>query len=132
MQGGTSTVDIRHKLKNGHVLWTNMDLQQAFDLFNSRYFSGKLAVVRLEFSDIGDSLGKTSRYRQGKRRSLNDGFGIKISKNIRGSRRTWALTLLHEMVHVENRCRYSCGIKGHYFNRRMKELAKYVAFNGLW
>ena len=74
----------------------------------------------------------TVRVRDGKRRSQHDKWWILVNRNYRGSRRIAAGTLLHECVHVEQRCMYSCGYNGHRFNRRMKELAARGALNGIW
>lgn len=112
--------------------WTNADLLVAFAKYNRQYFGGRLEVAYLCFSSI-DGLGHTFRLRTvGKRRSQQDPFGMHISSQLRTSRRLWATTLLHEMVHLEQRCRYSCSINGDRFNVRMKELAEAGAFNGLW
>lgn len=113
-------------------LWKNADLLEAFAIFNRGYFGDQLAVAHLAFSPI-DGLGKTVRCRTlGKRRSKDDPFAISISSKLRQSRRLWAGTLLHEMVHLEQRNKYSCAINGHHFNRRMKKLAADGAFDGLW
>jgi hypothetical protein len=112
-------------------LYSNDDLRAWFDLFNARYFGGRLEVARIEFTTM-NLLGRTVRVRDGKRRSQHDKWWILVNRNYRGSRRIAAGTLLHECVHVEQRCMYSCGYNGHRFNRRMKELAARGALNGIW
>ena len=117
------------KFDDGKTRWTNADLREMFDLFNSRYFSNKLKIDSIRFEDI-DGLGRSrTLYDRSGRLS---GYSTTISRKLRWSRRMWASTLLHEMVHVEDKLVHSCGINGHIFNRRMKELANRGAFNGLW
>lgn len=88
--------------------------------------------MRLSFTAM-NGLGKTSRCRvAGKRRSRNDNFGIRISSKLRWSRRLWMGTLIHELVHLEQQLKYSCGPRGKKFNRRILELAVAGAFDGLW
>ena len=114
--------------------WKNEDLLEAFDLFNSRYFRGGLTrPVILAFRPL-DGLGHTFRLRSiyKAHRSKGDSFGITISRELRYSRRLWATTLLHEMVHLEQGNLFSCSLRGRHFNRRMKQLASDGAFNGLW
>lgn len=120
--------------KTKRKLWTNADLLAAFTIFNAEYFSGKLdEPAHLCFRDMGGILGKTSRVRRFRQhRSAEDRFSIFIGRELRGSRRLWATTLLHEMVHMSQRCKYSCTVRGHVFNREMQRLALAGAFNGLW
>jgi hypothetical protein len=113
-------------------LWTNADLREWFDTYNERYFGGKLECPHISFSVL-EGLGKTTRIRvPGRRRSKNDQFTIRIHKSQRSSRRQAAMSLLHEMCHLEDRCRHSCGLRGRYFNRRMQQLAAAGAFFGIW
>ena len=120
------------KTRKNNKLWRNEDLREAFDLYNKLYFGGKLEATDIRFT-VMEGLGKTVRFRTvGKRRSQYDKFRILISNQLRDSRRLWATTLLHEMVHLEQQCKYSCGIKGSRFNKRMAVLAVQGAFNGIW
>lgn len=113
-------------------LWTNADLREWFDTYNERYFGGELECVRITYSKMYP-LGRTARIRTpGKRRSQDDRFAIHINRGQRGSRRQSVSSLLHEMVHLEQRCKYSCGLRGYHFNERMKKLAVAGAFNGIW
>ena len=41
-------------------------------------------------------------------------------------------TLVHEMVHLEQGNKYSCGIMGKRFNGRMRQLALIGCFDGIW
>jgi hypothetical protein len=110
--------------------WTNGDLLREFKRLNAKYFGSHLEVLNIAFAPI-DGLGHTFRYRTvGKRRSQADQFGIHVSREIQFSRRLWVGTLLHEMVHLEQRNRCSCN--GQRFNERMRELAAAGAFNKIW
>lgn len=120
-------------MKKKDKRFTNADLMEFFEIYADRYFGGNLQrPANLSFASI-PGLGHTFRYRiAGKRRSKGDSFGIHISNKLRYSRRLWATTLLHEMVHLEQQNAYGCGIRGKHFNDRMAELAVAGAFNGLW
>lgn len=114
--------------------WTNADLMEMFLEYNSRYFGGKLRTpASLSFASL-DGLGHCFRYRHlyGPHKGEEELFGIHIGKDLRDSRRQWLLTLIHEMVHLEQGNRYSCGLRGKRFNKRMRELALAGAFDGLW
>jgi len=113
--------------------WNNNDLMKEFLRLDKKYFDGELPMpLHLAFTPI-NSLGYTFRYRTpGKRRSKEDRFGIHISTKLRFSRRLWASTLIHEMVHLEDSLKHSCGKTGRYFNKRMRELAAMRAFDGIW
>jgi len=113
--------------------WNNADLMEAFLELNRRYFNGKLPIpLDLSFSDI-DGLGHTFRFRTvGKRRIKDDRFGTHISRKLRYYRRLWMCTLVHELVHLEQRCQYSCGPRGKRFNGRMRQLALIGSFDGIW
>ena len=114
-------------------LFNNHDLMEEFLRLDKLYFGGKLPIpLRIAFAPI-DGLGHTFRYRTvGKRRSKEDRFGIHISIKLRFSRRLWEQTLIHELVHLEQRLKYSCGLRGKRFNKRMRELTIAGAFDGLW
>ena len=121
-------------------LWTNSDLREWFDLANARYFNNRLELRYLEFGTFPShirALGQTHRitYRTlwGPRVSKpHVHWRITICRSLRRSRSLSIMTLLHEMVHLEQKNRYSCGAYGIRFNRRMKELAAQEAFNGFW
>ena len=111
--------------------WTNADLMREFLRLDKKFFGGKLPLpLSLRFCQM-EGLGHTFRYRTvGKRRSKDDSFGIQISPKIRFSRKLWYSTLVHEMVHLEQRLKYSC--YGKRFDDRMKELAAAGIFKGIW
>jgi hypothetical protein len=121
------------KAKNPKKLFTNNDLLEEFLRLDKLYFGGKLPMpLRISFALI-DGLGHTFRYRTvGKRRSKDDRFGIHISNKLRFSRRLWYASLIHEMVYLEQRCMYSCGLRGKRFNGRMRQLSFQGAFDGIW
>lgn len=120
-------------MKSKPKLWTNSDLRKEFDRLKKLYFDETMPNPRtIRFEPI-DGLGRTFRYRNpGKRRSKDDDFGIQISRKLRYSRRLWLGTLVHEMVHLEQRNKYSCGIRGKRFNGRMRQLALTGCFDGIW
>lgn len=112
--------------------WNNADLMEFFDLYNARYFGGELErPCDLIFRKM-PLLGRTVRVRAHKRRSKDDKFAIRISTSIRFSRRLWASTLLHEMVHYKQKNKYACGVYGKMHNREMLRLAVEGAFDELW
>ena len=113
---------------------TNSDLRELFDLYNGLYFSRALKVpLDLSFNKI-DGLGHTFRFRHlhGPKRPGPEPFGIHIASSIRFSRQLCATTLLHEMVHLEQKNKYGCGIRSKRFNDRMRQLANAGAFDGIW
>lgn len=111
------------------------DLWEWFHLFNSRYFARKLNPLTIQFKDLShkSALGHTGRYRvlYGKK-DQEERFYIEVDKTLNRSRSLACQTLLHEMVHLEQKNKYSCSVGGWVFNNRMKELAAAGAFNGLW
>jgi hypothetical protein len=121
------------KSKKTKCLFNNHDLMEEFLRLDKLYFDGKLPMpLRIAFASI-DGLGHTFRYRTpGKRRSKEDRFGIHISSKLRWSKRLYISTLLHEMVHLEERNEYSCGPRGKRFNGRMRQLSFQGAFDGIW
>lgn len=123
-----------NKKTNRTGIWTNRDLHHCYNLFRSRYFGNRIppatGLVFLRFGTLHKGLGRTAVFRS---HTPNPRiYGITIDREIRWSRRLWAMTLLHEMVHVEQRCEFSCSINGHRFNRRMKQLSQLGAMNGIW
>jgi hypothetical protein len=112
--------------------WTDEDLLQEFNRLNKKYFEGSLSVVYVRFERIARKgcIGHTKAFRQTGARA-NDKYAIKISPEIQHMRSFWMGTLIHEMVHVEQRNRYSCGL-GRKFNARMKQLAAAGAMDGFW
>ena len=111
--------------------WNNTDLLDSFNELNRKYFGNKLKTPdRLAFVPL-DGLGHTFRYRKGKRRRKNDTFGIHISTRTRFSKRLWYISLAHEMIHLEQGLKYTCGPRGIKFNNRTIDLVIDGAFKGV-
>lgn len=117
---------------------TNRDLKEMFDIFDSRYFkfskSMRERLVDVRFGEI-DGLGRTFRFRTlHGRKCVKDRIAIRINPKCKWSRRVWAMTLLHEMVHFKlvdtDKGRGDCGSR--MFQREMKRLALRGAMNWLW
>jgi hypothetical protein len=121
-------------------LWTDADLREWFDLANARYFHNRLEVRYLSYGALPPkmhAIGNTHRitYRTLYGPPNPDPpvhWSITICRTLRNSRSLSVMTLLHEMVHLEQENQFACGAYGWKFNRRMKELAAAGAFNGFW
>ena len=80
------------------------DLQAKYDLFNSKYFEGKLPRIPLEFVDLpkGTSaqvIGRTTGVGRGKR-LIPDSLRLQVSTKWKRSDEALDGLLLHEMIHV--------------------------------
>ncbi len=114
---------------------TNLDLHYAYLHFNYKYFHNKLPKDLPTFFtrelDRKGKLGNTPVliYAGSKRLSIPKPTCIQIRWKDRECKRYAYLSLLHEMVHVENP-----KPEGHgpWFHKRMKELAMAGAFNDYW
>lgn len=122
------------------------EIQQAFHTYNARYFRGSLPDCKIVWADLdyfGDyNISFKAKYPTHRRaqQAVRSGevyapgnvvHTIRLGKWTRKQRRQWALTLLHEMVHLKlfkDKGRHH----GHKFQREMKRLANMGAFNGLW
>ena len=107
---------------------SNKDLQRYYHTANELYFDGKLPKkLSVKFSKLRASLLGTT-YTFGTKRNRVP-VAVKISERLRYMQNVTVMTLLHEMLHVENPVNL-----GHdwRFDRRMKRLAKLGAFDGLW
>jgi len=99
----------------------NADLEIAYRFYNKRYFGNRLPkdmVVR--FEDIIE-LGKTYCF-------FERPLYILINRKIAWHGMLVEMTLLHEMVHVEN----TKAGHGPWFHKRMLRLAKAGAFRNSW
>jgi len=107
------------------VRQTNRDLWRYYDVANHKYFKNKLdKTIPIRFAKLPCKvLGRTQVCNQGIAQC------IEISESLRKFEAHTIMTILHEMCHVE-----SPQWKGHgyKFDRRMLQLAKMGAFNGLW
>lgn len=117
-------------------------LRETFEVYNSRYFGGKLPKnARVIWSDLTDieCLGVyDAEYSVRVQRVRGPNKGqyrlqasrkptIRICRRIKWTSSVWMRVLLHEMVHLK-------GISGHgpKFQREMKRIANMGGFNGLW
>ena len=106
------------------MIGTNADLRWMYLDFNKKYFSNKLPKdMPVYFADLW-CLGHTVIHKQTFRPQW-----IKICKRLRFSNKLAAMTLLHEMCHVE-----TPKYRGHgpWFRKRMKQLARDGAFDPFW
>lgn len=91
--------------------------------FNRKYFGNKLPKdFVVAFEDLEYHLGVTKFYRS-RPCYINLNLGLRYSNSLT------AMTLLHEMVHVELPYRYNHGPR---FHKRMLKLAKDGAFKPWW
>jgi hypothetical protein len=106
---------------------TNSDLRYWYKNANRWYFGNKLPKdIPVRFGVLPKGvLGSTEMNKKG--RSCQ-AVSVWIAKDIRSRRAIVILTLLHEMVHVEN----PTWNHGTPFQRRMLRLANDGAMNGLW
>jgi hypothetical protein len=102
-----------------------------YDIINERHFNNTLPKVPVRWSDELPEhvMGRYVRPGTLKELRTNSGY-IELSSQYRRSNVLWIQTLIHEMVHVEQRFLH---IKNHgyIFTRRIKELVQRGAFNGL-
>ena len=101
---------------------TNAEVQAMYHAFNKRWFGNRLPkdmVVR--FEKIPGYMGVSEFYH-------GRPVWINLSKSIKYCRRSVAMTLLHEMVHVECPKMYH----GTRFHKRMLKLARQGAFKNWW
>ena len=104
---------------------TNADLRRYYRVANAKYFKNKLP------KDIPIRFAKLPHGCLGKTYVCNHGIPqcIEINNTLRSFESHTIMTMLHEMVHVENPQWKGHGYK---FDRRMLRLAKDRAFAGLW
>ena len=103
-------------------MMTNRLLKALYDELNRAWFSNKLPKdMVVYYADIWQ-MGVTSYHRE---RPLY----IRISKKLRWTESTSALTLLHEMVHVSLPYRIN---HGPVFQKKMRSFARRGAMDGWW
>ena len=104
---------------------TNTDLWRYYDIANYKHFRNRLPKdIPIRFANLPRTvLGRTC--------ICNHGIpqAIEISNTLRKFQGHTIMTMLHEMVHVENPKWKGHGWK---FEHRMLKLAKARAFAGLW
>jgi hypothetical protein len=114
---------------------TNSDLHFAYLHFNCKYFRNKLPKdLSTVFTRKLDKIGKLGNtpvilYNETGKLKSPKPVCIQIRWKDRDCKRHAYLTLLHEMVHVENP---KPDGHGPWFNKRMKQLAAAGAFNDYW
>lgn len=106
----------------------NLTATEFYQLANTRLFDEKLPRIPIKWKRLRDScvLGRTFINTEGVPGR------IELNSKFRNQGSIWAMTLLHEMVHVEQ-----CGLEldtahGEEFQARMKELATRGAFDPFW
>lgn len=101
---------------------TNAELQCMYHEFNKKWFGNRLPKDMVVNFEKMDPLGCTL-FRRGRPLYIN------INWKFRSNRSSVAMTLLHEMVHVE----LPYGINhGRQFHKRMMQLARKGAFKAWW
>lgn len=110
-------------------------MQAHFNVYNKLYFGGRLGKTRVVWKRnrknikwLAITWSAHGKVETGKRT-----FVIELDWSIRHSYSMTVLTLLHEMVHVEQWDEVSKEEShGSVFQARMRELAAKGAFDGLW
>lgn len=99
--------------------------QKVYDEYNRLYFGGKLPSVPVKWSrkHTKDCRGCCE---------YDPKLAIYLNPRFRGWERSWCFTLIHEMVHVEQRHDVRAKDHGHKFQKRMKQLVNQGAFADLW
>lgn len=102
-----------------------LDPQRLYDDYNRLYFGSKLPPVPVKWSrkHTESCRGKCVYQPQ---------MVIYLNPSLKKWERTWAMTLLHEMVHVEQRHDVRAKDHGRKFQNRMKQLVRQGAFQDLW
>jgi SprT-like family len=103
---------------------TNAELQRMYHHFNKKWFGNRLPKDMVVAFEKMYPLGCT-HCRRGRP------LWIDINFKMRHSRSNSAMTLLHEMVHVEMP-RIGGGGHGPKFHKRMMKLARQGAFRKWW
>ena len=116
---------------------TNQDLREIFHLANSRYFRNRLKNVTIRWARPEDKISRQAlactRSRHGKIPKGERKFLILLSKELKKMSSVAVLTILHELVHVEQWDEVTDKtMHGRKFQKRMKQLAARGAFSGLW
>lgn len=111
-------------------------LEEYFHLVNGRYFRCKLKRVEVRWKYgilkkrgvFGTTWSEHGNVPKGTRKFL-----IEIDAGFRRMEKVALMTLIHEMVHVEQWDKIGRrDHHGHLFQKRMKQLAAKGALNGLW
>lgn len=102
-----------------------LDPQLVYDDYNKLYFGNKLPSVAVKWSrkHTKDCRGMCVYHPE---------TAIYLNPSLKGWEKTWCLTLLHEMVHVEQQNDTRAADHGTKFQNRMKRLVRQGAFQNLW
>jgi hypothetical protein len=110
--------------------WT---VKEFYDRANENFFDGKLPKVKIRWSK--KSGGKWGPLEMGItyiKSGGGDASQISLNPKYRNQSSLWCLSLLHEMVHVEQRELPEEEMHGDKFHERMRELAVSGAFDPFW
>lgn len=125
---------------------TNLALARFAQQANRRFFGGRIDIAKVVFARLarGNS-GRTQYriyawYRLGSKRRgpEHERVHILINSRLRNYGDLCKMTVFHELVHAESDLlgfygkKNSCRKSAARFNKRMAQLAKAGAFNGLW
>ncbi len=103
---------------------------------NSRYFRNRLKNTKIRWAkdkELRSQSMAVTRSQHGKVPVKDRNFLILLSKDLKRMSVVAIMTLLHEMVHVEQWDKVTDRtMHGRKFQKRMKQLAAKGAFNGLW
>lgn len=102
-----------------------LDPQRVYDDYNRLYFGGKLPPVPVKWSRKHTQDCRGLCVYQPK-------LAIYLNPRFKKWERIWAMTLIHEMVHVEQRHDVRAKDHGRKFQNRMKALVRQGAFQDLW
>jgi hypothetical protein len=115
---------------------TNRELKDIFDLANSRYFRNRLKNVTIRWAkdkELPSQNSAVTRSQHGKVPRGKRKFLILLSKDLKKMSSVAIITVLHELVHVEQWEQVTDRTQhGRKFQKRMKQLAAKGVFNGLW
>lgn len=127
--------------------WTWQEAHELFTLYNNRYFRNRLPHCEVAFKphNFTQGLGLFRNKvveQEGVKGVLARKYSIYISNRIKWSASLWAMTLLHEMVHLDIHTQMVKNQEIHKWNKRtghgpsfqkeMKRLAAMGAFVGVW
>ena len=107
---------------------SDYSIQDAYHLFNGKYFGGKLPDIPVLWKKYLVKKGWIGITVGGKEQAKE----IHLNPYYRRSSSVWGRTLFHEMVHVEQWSIPAKQCHGRAFEKRMKQLAARGAFKGMW
>jgi len=115
---------------------TTNNLKEIVNLANSRYFRNRLKNVTIRWArdkEIRSQSLAVTRSQHGRVPRGERKFLILLSKELKKMSNVAVMTILHELVHVEQWDKVTDRtMHGRKFHARMKQLAAKGAFVGLW